>query len=105
MPTPLLLLRVANTLPVPGLGLLALPDGPTPQLERYALHTTLAVEATGPGGFRQTAVATVEEITTSANTPKRGLLLNFEPPMALLSGAEIWLSETGPIDYYAELAD
>lgn len=104
MTTSRLLLRVASALPVPGMGLLALPDGPTPQLEHYALHTTLAVEATGPDGFRQAATATVEEIT-NAGTPKRGLLLDFANPVALPNGAEIWLSENSPIDYYAELAD
>ena len=50
--TPLLLLRVAATWALPGLGLLALADGPTPYLAACALHTALAVEVWLPDGTR-----------------------------------------------------
>lgn len=88
-----LLLRVAATWPLPGLGLLALPADPTPHLQPYALHTTLAVLATGPNGERHAGTATVEEITQphEPDAPVRGLLIEFGTPVTLLSGAEIWL--------------
>ena len=47
-----LLLRVATAWPLPGLGLLVLPAGPTPYLAAYPLHTALAVEACLPDGTR-----------------------------------------------------
>lgn len=89
---PTLLLRVAATWPLPGLGLLALPAGPTPYLALQVLHTALPVAATGPDGARHFGTATVEEITqTGAAAPVRGLLLEFTTPIAVVPGAEIWL--------------
>ena len=94
MPTPVLLLRVAAAWPLPGLGLLALPQAATPQLAAYALHTALAVEAALPDGTRHTAHATVEEITRpeESNIPTRGLLLDFAAPVVLPPGTTIWLA-------------
>lgn len=88
--TPALLLHVATTWPLPGLGLLALPAGPTPHLTAYALHATVAVEAVLPDGTRHTATATVEEISREAAS-ERGLLLDFGMPVALPVGSEIRL--------------
>ncbi len=94
MPTPVLLLRVAATWPLPGLGLLALPDGPTPHLAAYLLHTALAVEAILPDGSCHAAAATVEEVTRpeAPGKPAQGLLLDFGAALPLPSGTEIWLS-------------
>ena len=95
MSSPLLLLRVATTWPLPGLGLLALPDGLTPRLATYPLHTALSVVAALPDGRRRAAIATVEEITRpdTPGLPARGLLLDFEAVITLLPGTEIWLAE------------
>ncbi len=95
--TPLLLLRVAAAWPLPGLGLLALPDGPTPRLLPYALHTALAVSAVRPDGTRQPATATVEEVNRpEAHGPVRGLLLDLDSGSALPAATEIWLAANGP---------
>ena len=90
---PTLLLRVAATWSLPGLGLLAIPAGPTPQLQPYALHTALAVVAIGPNDERHSGTATVEEVTqpNQPDGPVRGLLLDFDEPVALLPYTEIWL--------------
>ena len=90
---PTLLLRIAATWPLPGLGLLALPSGPTPHLTAYELHTTIAVEAVLPDGTRHATTATVEEITREA-VPERGLLLDFGTSMALPFDSDIWLART-----------
>lgn len=88
----LLLLRVAAAWPLPGLGLLVLPDAATPHLATYPLHTVLVVEAALPIGPHHAATATVEEIT-HAGSAERGLLLDFGPDAAppLPPGTEIWL--------------
>ncbi|GAB2853102.1 hypothetical protein [Hymenobacter ruber] len=90
-----LLLRIAATWPLPGLGLLALPDGPTPLLLPHALHTALAVVAILPDGSRQPGTATVEEVSRpdAAPGPVRGLLLNMETASPLPPGTEIWLTD------------
>ncbi|GAB3582526.1 hypothetical protein [Hymenobacter daeguensis] len=90
---PILLLRAAASWPLPGLGLLALPDGPTPHLLPYALHTALAVVSIGPGGERHSGTATVEEVARpdEAGAPVRALLLDLNGPVMLLPGTEIWL--------------
>lgn len=95
MAPPLLLLRVAATWALPGLGLLALPDGPTPHLNAHPLHTALAVEAELPEGTRLTGRATVEEVIRPDTTdaPARGLLLDFGTAAALPPGTSIWLAQ------------
>ncbi|HEX8330757.1 MAG TPA: hypothetical protein VF629_24715 [Hymenobacter sp.] len=87
-------MRVASAWPLPGLGLLVLPDSPTPQLDAYALHTAIAVEAVLPDGSRRAATATVEEITRdgAASTATRGLLLDVEVA-TLPAGTTVWLRE------------
>lgn len=92
---PTLLLRVAATWPLPGLGLLALPSGPTPHLTTYDLHMAIAAEALLPDGTRHATTATVEEITRGA-IPERGLLLDFGIAVALPVGSEIWLVPPPP---------
>ena len=88
---PILLLRVAAAWPLPGLGLLALPDGPTPHLASYPLHTALAVLVAGPDGSPLPATATVEEVTRADRT-ERGLLLDADMAgCELLPDTEIWL--------------
>ncbi|MBD2723002.1 hypothetical protein [Hymenobacter armeniacus] len=91
---PGLLLRVAAAWPLPGLGLLLLPQGPAPALAPYALHTALAVEARLPDGARHAAVATVEEMTRpeTPNAPTRGLLLDVGAA-TLPAGTEVWLTD------------
>ena len=90
-----LLLRVASTWAVPGLGLLALPAVPTPNLQPYDLHTALLVVAIAPDGARYDATATVEEVTSDnvAGSNVRGLLLDFGLPVTLLPATEIWLAD------------
>ena len=88
---PLLLLRVAATWHLPGLGLLVLPDGATPHLAGYPLHTALAVELVPAVGPRHATTATVEEITR-ANQVERGLLLSLDTQVEILVGTGIWLA-------------
>ena len=95
-PAPLPLLRVATTWALPGLGLLAVPDGPTPHLAGLPLHTALAIEIRRPDGTRQPAVATVEEMSRTGADAVRGLLLDVSPDQALLPGTIIWLSGLAP---------
>ncbi|OGX84578.1 hypothetical protein BEN47_16045 [Hymenobacter lapidarius] len=87
-------MRVAATWPLPGLGLLALPEGATPHLVGYPLHTALAVAVVLPDGHSCRGRATVEEIARTTST-ERGLLLDFAPELVeqLATGTEIWLLE------------
>jgi len=89
-----LLLRAAATWPLPGLGVLVLPAGPTPHLAGYPLHTTLGVEVAPPGAARYAATATVEEITRddAPDGPTRALLLDITEAELLPPGTEIWLT-------------
>jgi len=99
-----LLLRVAATWPLPGLGLLALPDGPATALAGYPLHAALALEAVLPDGTRHPAAATVEEVTRpeTPEAPKRGLLLDVGAAVSLPLGTELWLVEVTE-DPFADL--
>ena len=91
MPVSLLLLRVSAAWTLPGLGVLALAEGPAPHLTAYPLFTALAVEVAWPTGQRHPGTATVEEVTR-AETPERALLLDLDPDVpAVLPGTEIWL--------------
>lgn len=86
-----LLLRVAAAWPVPGLGLLLLPDAEAPSaLQAYPLHTALPVVVYQPDGSQLHAAATVEEVT-QANTVLYGLLVAVEEADAIPAGTEIWL--------------
>ena len=90
----LLLLRAAATWPLPGLGVLVLPAGPTPHLADSPLHTALEVEVAPPGAARYSATATVEETTRhdAPNNPTRALLLDITEAELLPPGTEIWLT-------------
>ena len=92
-----LLLCVAATWSLPGLGLLALPQESAAPLAAYALHTALLVEAVLPDGTRHAAHSTVEEITRpeEGTASTRGLLLDFAGPLALPLGTTIWLAQAG----------
>lgn len=90
-PSPILLLRVAAAWPLPGLGLLALPDGPTPYLASQPLHTALEVAIELPDGPRLPGVATVEEVSHAGAAPARGLLLDLGLLRELPAGALVWL--------------
>ena len=90
-----LLLRVGAAWALPGLGLLALPDGPASALCPYGLHTALTIEAVLPDGTCYSGVATVEEVTRPdiLTEPTRGLLLDFGTAAPdLQAGTEIWLA-------------
>jgi hypothetical protein len=86
-----LLLQVAATWPLPGLGLLVLPAGPTPALAGYALHTALTVRL-DLSDEPVIATATVEEVSHTAG-PGPALLLHDVAQMALPGGTAIWLVE------------
>ncbi|WP_460501651.1 hypothetical protein, partial [Hymenobacter agri] len=77
--SPILLLRVATTWPLPGLGLLAMPAGPTPHLTSLPLHTALPVDLHLPDGSRRPAVGTVEELSRAGAEAMRGLLRDPAP--------------------------
>lgn len=95
--TSTLLLRVATAWPLPGLGLLALPDGPTPYLAACPLHTALAVEVRLPDGSRHPGLATVEEVSHAAAAgPTNGLLLDLALARELPAGTTIWLVGQAP---------
>ncbi|OGX90420.1 hypothetical protein [Hymenobacter coccineus] len=87
--TPTLLLRVATTWAVPGLGLLALPAGPDGALRAHALHTALPIEARLPGGSVVSGTATVEEIDR-VGVVSYGLLLDLGALAAVPPGTEVW---------------
>jgi hypothetical protein len=92
--TSTLLLRVAAVWPLPGLGLLALPDGPTPYLAACPLHTALAVEIRLPDGGRHSSLATVEEVSHAAAAgPTSGLLLDLGLVRELPAGTTVWLTD------------
>ena len=86
-----LLLYVAAAWPLPGLGLLVLPAGPTPALAGYALHTALTVRLDLPDG-QATATATVEEVSHDA-APVQALLLHDVAQTAVPAGTAVWLVE------------
>lgn len=96
MSVPILLLRVAASWPLPGLGLLVLPAQPTSALAAYALHSALAVEVWLPNCTVLQGKATVEEITRPAATAEpaqRALLLDLDGAVVLPPGTEIRLAE------------
>ncbi|MCI1190101.1 hypothetical protein MON38_21970 [Hymenobacter sp. DH14] len=95
---PRFLLRVAAAWPLPGLGLLALPEGPTPYLAACGLHTALAVVVRLPDGTCQPGFATVEEVSRpDDDVPTRGLLLDVAGLRELPRGTTIGLAGPGPM--------
>ena len=95
--TPFLLLRVGAAWALPGLGLLVLPDGPTPYLAACDLHTALAIEVHLPDGTRRSGSATVEEVSRPEATMRSLLLdLDLELNGGLSVGTTIWLARLAP---------
>jgi len=86
-----LLLRVQAAWPLPGLGLLVLPAGPTPALAGYALHTALIVRLDLPNE-QVVATATVEEVSHDAASVQTLLLHDFAQT-AVPDGTAVWLVE------------
>jgi hypothetical protein len=90
---PILLLCVAAVWSLPGLGLLALPNGHTSYLATCDLHSPLSVIVQRPDGSRQPGMATVEEVSrpNDNSAPMRGLLLDLGTVHDLPVGTIIWL--------------
>ena len=87
----MLLLTVTDNLRVPGLGVLAW--GQTDEvLLPFALHAALPVVVAFADGRRVAVAATVEEVA-HADVTRRGLLLEFLTPVALLPGTRILAAE------------
>lgn len=96
-PSPTLLLRVAAAWPLPGLGLLALPEGPTPYLASQPLHTALAVVLHLPNGSSYSGQSTVEELSRPEEpSPVQGLLLDLDGSYEVPPGTTIWLAQQPP---------
>lgn len=91
MPTDLLL-TVAHSFRVPGLGVMALPAEPAPRLLPLALHSPLAATVVFGDGRTESVAATVEEIE-HLGTTRRGLLLEFATPTSLPPGTRIVSAE------------
>ena len=91
--SPTLLLRVAAAWPVPGLGLLLLPDAQASTvLHIYPLHTALRIVAHRPDGAPWQATATVEEVA-HGDARQYGLLVTIDEADAAPAGTEVWLAE------------
>ncbi|MBX0292254.1 hypothetical protein K3G63_17535 [Hymenobacter sp. HSC-4F20] len=84
------LFRVAKKIPLPGLGVLLLPAEEAPELQKFDLYTALKLRLHYPTGEAETAIATVEEITSAQLPELRGLLLTQEGSTPVPVGAEIW---------------
>lgn len=95
---PQLLLIVAESYWLTGLGILAIARQSEPPLRAFALHTKLAVSLTFPDGHQQTVPASVEEISRPVEAPGEApathtdavLLLESELVMDLPPGTAIW---------------
>ncbi|SMB99392.1 hypothetical protein SAMN00120144_0171 [Hymenobacter roseosalivarius DSM 11622] len=92
--TPQLLLVVAESYHLTGLGLLAIARRSEPLLRQFALHTKLEVRLVFPNGHQQLVPASVEEISRPADSasPDAVLLLESEVVTDLPPGTEIWWS-------------
>lgn len=87
-----LLLTVAHSFRVPGLGIVALPAEAAPRLLPLDLHTPLAVTVVFPDDHLESVTATVEEVEHLGIT-RRGLLLEFETPTSLPPGTRVVSTE------------
>ena len=100
MRTSQLLLTVADSYRLTGLGVLAVGRRAEPVLGQFALHTKLEVQLIFPNGHHQQVPASVEEMSRSSEsaTPKAlvtslttaVLLLESELLTDLPPGTEIW---------------
>ena len=84
---------IAQSLRVPGLGLLVLPATPVPEwLPIPALYTVLSLQLHRPEQPPLALLATIEELSSAPGPPTRALLLDADPGGKLPIGA--WLSLT-----------
>ena len=100
--TPHLLLVVAESYRLTGLGLLAIGRQAEPVLQQFTLHTKLEVRLLFPDGRHQTVVASVEEMSRPLAQVAAGgalttrtetvLLLESDLVADLPPGTEIWWS-------------
>ncbi|MGY2132603.1 hypothetical protein ACW9KT_10260 [Hymenobacter sp. HD11105] len=98
--TPKLLLVVAESYRLTGLGLLAIARQPEPLLRKFTLHTKLEVRLVFSDGHQQLVPASVEEMSRPAeaasseatliDTADAVLLLESEEVADLPPGTEIW---------------
>jgi hypothetical protein len=108
---PHLLLIVAESYRLTGLGLLAVARRSEPLLRQFALHTKLEVQLRFPDGRRQTVPASVEEMsrpaeaTDSVAVPAERtdyvLLLESELVADLPPGTEIWWVGAADAGYFS----
>ncbi|GAB3305681.1 hypothetical protein [Hymenobacter tenuis] len=89
-----LLFRVDKIFPLPGLGLLLLPQITAPELHQLDLYTALKLHLHYPSGHTQTVIASVEEITRDEAGVIRGLLLTQESSLQVPLGTEVWWAGT-----------
>ncbi|MBC6610442.1 hypothetical protein H8B15_05890 [Hymenobacter sp. BT507] len=89
---PDLLLTVAHSFRVPGLGVVALPAEAAPRLLPLDLHTPLSVTVIFPDNHSESVTATVEEVEHEGTT-QRGLLLEFTTPISLPPGTRVVSTE------------
>ena len=96
-----LLFRVDKIFPLPGLGVLLLPETTVPALHKLDLYTALKLQLRYPSGHSQTVLASVEEITREDASAIRGLLLTQESLPMVALGTEVWW--TGALASWDEL--
>jgi len=97
MAEPLATLVLETSFRVPGLGVLAVPTGPTAAgLAAYALHTALAVTLLVEGQPPVALTGTIEELTRDGQPPRRALLLDFDPGGPLPGSARLQLEAILP---------
>lgn len=89
-----LLMRVARSFALPGLGVLLLPETMAPALLSFDLHTALALTLHLPDGAEATTIATVEEISQPDAPETRALLLTQEGAAPVPAGTEVWWAGT-----------
>jgi hypothetical protein len=84
---------VETSFRVPGLGVLALPNAPSPAwLAAYPLHTALAISMLTDSLPPTALTGTVEELAHDGQPPRRVLLLDFDPGGPLLAGTRLQVS-------------
>lgn len=97
MAEPLVTLVLETSFRVPGLGVLAVPTGPTAAgLAAHELHTALAVTLLVAGQPPTSLTGTIEELTRDDQPPRRALLLDFDPGGPLPSGTRVQLDALLP---------
>jgi len=85
-----LLLRVAESFTLTGLGVLLFPDELATNLTSFELHTALALTLHYPDGHKELAVASVEEVARPEILATRVLLLTHEGTTLVPVSTEVW---------------